>query len=101
MYNQDDPNANPPGYRKHGDEHPRSTVTWKNNGFKLDTQYNRVRLSKGTNMKPSRYAADYILCEYTIQADDQTLEDVGRHPDSAFCLDRRPVGTAFCLRNAD
>jgi putative transposase len=27
-------------------------------------------------MKESRYAADYILCEYTIQADEQTLEDV-------------------------
>ncbi len=27
-------------------------------------------------MKESRYAADYILCEYTIQADDQTLSDV-------------------------
>jgi putative transposase len=75
-YKQDDPDANPPGYRKHGDEHPRSTVTWKNNGFKLDTEYDRVRLSKGTNMKESRYAADYILCEYAIQADDQTLADV-------------------------
>jgi putative transposase len=75
-YEQDDSDANPPGYRKRGDEHPRSTVTWKNQGFKLDTKYNRVRLSKGTNMKESRYAADYILCEYTIQADEQTLEDV-------------------------
>jgi transposase, IS605 OrfB family, central region len=75
-YEQDDPDANPPGYRKHGDKHPRSTVTWKNQGFKLDTQYNRVRLSKGANMKESRYAADYILCEYTIQPDNQTLEDV-------------------------
>ena len=76
-YEQDDPNANPPGYRKHGDDHPRSTVTWKNHGFKLDTQYNRVRLSKGTNMKASRYAAEYILCEYRLQTDDdQTLADV-------------------------
>jgi len=76
-YEQDDPDANPPGYRKHGEDHPRSTVTWKNQGFKLDTQYNRVRLSKGTNMKESRYAADYILCEYTLQTDDdQTLADV-------------------------
>ena len=24
-----DENANPPGYRKHNDEHPRSTVTFK------------------------------------------------------------------------
>ena len=74
-YKQDDPDANPPGYRKHGDDHPRSTVTWKNQGFKLDTEYNRVRLSKGANMKPSRYAADYILCEYTLQG-DLTLADV-------------------------
>jgi putative transposase len=76
-YEQDDPDANPPGYRKHGDDHPRSTVTWKNQGFKLDTTYNRVRLSKGTNMKKSRYAADYMLCEYRLQTDDnQTLADV-------------------------
>ncbi|ERH09484.1 MAG: hypothetical protein J07HX64_01238 [halophilic archaeon J07HX64] len=27
-------------------------------------------------MNSSRYAADYILCEYTIQADEQTLADV-------------------------
>ena len=51
-------------------------MTWKNQGFKLDTQYNRVRLSKGANMKPSRYAADYILCEYSLQADHQTLDAV-------------------------
>ena len=75
-YKQDDPDANPPGYRKHGDEHPRSNVTWKNQGFKIDTDYNRVWLSKGTNMKESRYAADYILCEYALQTDEQTLEDV-------------------------
>ncbi len=75
-YKQDDSDANPPGYRKHGDEHPRSTVTWKNQGFRLDTKYNRVRLSTGTNMKESRSAADYILCEYTSQADEQTLEDI-------------------------
>ena len=76
-YEQDDPDANPPGYRKHGDDHPRSTVTWKNQGFKLDTKYNRVRLSKGTNMKASRYAADYILCEYRLQTDDEkTLADI-------------------------
>jgi len=75
-YEQDDSDANPPGYRKHGDDHPRSTVTWKNQGFKLDTEYNRVRLSKGTNMKSSQYAADYILCEYTLHTADRTLDDV-------------------------
>jgi len=59
--------ANPPGYRKHGDEHPRSTVTFKNKGFKLDTQYNRVRLSKGSNLK--EYWSDFILCEYQTHPD--------------------------------
>ncbi|AOW80446.1 IS1341-type transposase [Halodesulfurarchaeum formicicum] len=76
-YEQDNPDHNPPGYRKRGDAHPRSTVTWKNNGFKLDTDNNRVRLSKGANMKPSRYAADYILCEYEEQA-DYSLDDIDR-----------------------
>ncbi len=75
-YEQNGSNANPPGYPKSGDEHPRSTVTWKNKGFNLDTEYDRVRLSKGTNMKESRYAADYILCEFTVQADEQTLADI-------------------------
>jgi len=57
-----DTRANPPGYRKHGDEHPRSTVTFKAAGFKLDTQYNRVRLSKGSNLK--EYWSDFVLCKY-------------------------------------
>jgi len=56
-----DTRANPPGYRKHGDDHPRSTVTFKAAGFKLDTQYNRVRLSKGSNLKA--YWSDFTLCE--------------------------------------
>ena len=33
-----DDRANPPKYRKHGDEHPRSTVTWKGNGIRLDAK---------------------------------------------------------------
>jgi putative transposase len=57
-----DTRANPPGYCKHGDNHPRSTVTFKNAGFKLDTKYNRVRLSKGSNLKD--YWSDFMLCEY-------------------------------------
>ncbi|MFP8954276.1 RNA-guided endonuclease InsQ/TnpB family protein [Natrialbaceae archaeon A-arb3/5] len=60
-------NANPPGYRKHGDEHPRSTVTFKSAGFKLDTQYDRARLSKGSNLK--EYWSDFILCEYQTRPD--------------------------------
>ncbi|MFP8953357.1 RNA-guided endonuclease InsQ/TnpB family protein [Natrialbaceae archaeon A-arb3/5] len=62
-----DTNANPPGYRKHGDDHPRSTVTFKAAGFKLDTQYGRVRLSKGSNLK--EYWSDFILCEYQTRPD--------------------------------
>jgi len=62
-----DTRANPPGYRKHSDEHPRSTVTFKAAGFKLDTQYNRVRLSKGSNLKADW--SDFILCEYQTRPD--------------------------------
>ena len=71
-----DTRANPPGYRKHGDEHPRSTVTFKAAGFKLDTKYNRVRLSKGSNLK--EYWSDFILCEYQTRPDVDlsTMENV-------------------------
>jgi putative transposase len=71
-----DTNANPPGYRKHGDDHPRSTVTFKAAGFKLDTQYYRVRLSKGSNLKD--YWSDFILCEYQTRPDVDlsTVENV-------------------------
>ena len=61
-----DDRANPPGYRKNGDEHPRSTITWKNKGFKLDEKNNRVRLSKGRNHKEYPSEPDYILCEYEL-----------------------------------
>jgi len=71
-----DTRANPPGYRKHGDDHPRSTVTFKDAGFKLDTQYNRVRLSKGENLKD--YWSDFALCEYQTrpEVDVSTVESV-------------------------
>ncbi|WP_435100624.1 RNA-guided endonuclease InsQ/TnpB family protein [Halorubrum sp. N11] len=69
-----DNRANPPGYRKenyyddHGnrvhEEHPRSTVTWKQNGIKHDSKNNRVRLSKGANHKGHPKAWEYILVEY-------------------------------------
>ncbi|OYR70784.1 RNA-guided endonuclease InsQ/TnpB family protein [Halorubrum ezzemoulense] len=62
-----DTRANPPGYRKHGDEHPRSTVTFKQKGLKLDTQYDRVRLSKGSNLK--EYWSDFVLCTYQTRPD--------------------------------
>ena len=71
-----DTRANPPGYRKHGDEHPRSTVTFKQKGFKLDTQYDRVRLSKGSNLK--EYWSDFVLCKYQTRPDValSTVENV-------------------------
>ncbi|MEF8829007.1 MAG: transposase [Haloarcula sp.] len=59
--------ANPPAYRKHGDQHPRSTVTFKEDGFKHDPENGRVRLSKGRNLKESW--SDFILCEYEANPD--------------------------------
>ncbi|EMA52314.1 RNA-guided endonuclease InsQ/TnpB family protein [Halococcus thailandensis] len=56
--------ANPPGYRKHNDEHPRSTVTFKQAGFKHDEKNQRIRLSKGRNLKEHR--SDFVLCEYDV-----------------------------------
>ncbi|TYL37209.1 transposase [Natronococcus pandeyae] len=70
-----DDRANPPGYRKHGDDHPRSTVTWKNKGFKLDTENNRVRLSKGRNHKEYPSEPDYILCEYNLPPEINLSKD--------------------------
>jgi len=67
-----DQNANPPGYRKYGDHHPRSTVTFKQKGFKHDAEYGRVRLSKGRNLKESPYAHDYVLCDYEVIAPPET-----------------------------
>ena len=57
-------NANPPGYRKHNDEHPHSTVTFKQKGFKHDPENDRIRLSKGQNLKDGW--SDFILCEYDV-----------------------------------
>jgi len=69
-----DGRANPPGYRKKNyydsqgrrvhEEHPRSTVTWKQNGIKHDIKNNRVRLSKGAKHKEHPKAWEYILVEY-------------------------------------
>ena len=57
--------ARPPGYRKRGDSHPRSTVLFKAAGFKHDTQFQRVCLSKGRNLKEHR--SDFVLCEYELR----------------------------------
>ena len=62
-----DETANPPGYRKEYDTRPRSTVTFKDNGFKLDTKHDQVRLSKGENLKDS--FGDFLLCEYDTRND--------------------------------
>ncbi|WP_160133539.1 RNA-guided endonuclease InsQ/TnpB family protein [Halococcus salsus] len=67
-----DDRARPPGYRKHGDSHPRSTVSFKAAGFKHDAQYQRVRLSKGRNLKEHR--SDFVLCEYKTRPDVDLTE---------------------------
>jgi putative transposase len=68
-------NANPPGYRKHNDDHPRSTVTFKTAGFKHDAENGRVRLSKGKNLK--EHHSDFLLCEYdSIGPASRTIENV-------------------------
>jgi transposase, IS605 OrfB family, central region len=64
---QKDTEANPPGYRKHGDTRPRSTVTFKTDGFNHDPENNRARLSKGQNLKEHR--SDFLLCEYQSRPD--------------------------------
>jgi len=84
-YASDDERDNPPGYRKrnyyddHGrrvhEEHPRSTVTWKQNGIRHDTKNNRVRLSKGANHKEHPKAWEYILVEYETRP-DATVENL-------------------------
>ncbi|SEU09570.1 RNA-guided endonuclease TnpB family protein [Natrinema hispanicum] len=67
-----DSRARPPGYRKRGDSHPRSTVTFKAAGFKHDAQFTRVRLSKGRNLKEHR--SDFVLCEYELRPDVDLTE---------------------------
>ncbi|MGQ4554668.1 RNA-guided endonuclease TnpB family protein [Halobellus sp. GM3] len=82
---KNDSRANPPGYRKrnyyddHGnrvhEEHPRSTVTWKQKGIRHDTKHNRVRLSKGANHKDHPRDWDYILVEYEARP-EVTVENL-------------------------
>jgi putative transposase len=70
-----DTKANPPGYRKHNGEHPRSTVTFKAAGFKHDAANNRIRLSKGKNLKDSW--SDFVFCEYDVIGPPETaIENV-------------------------
>ncbi|ESS07931.1 MAG: transposase, IS605 OrfB family, central region [uncultured archaeon A07HN63] len=70
-FGSDDDRDNPPGYRKRNyydsddnrvhEEHPRSTVTWKQRGIRHDTKHDKLRLSKGSAHKQGH---DFILCEY-------------------------------------
>jgi putative transposase len=62
------------GRRVH-EEHPRSTVTWKQNGFKHDDKHNKIRLSKGANHKEHPRAREYMLVEYDTRP-DVTVENV-------------------------
>ncbi len=62
-----DDTANAPGYRKHDDTRPKSTVTFQTDGFKHDPKNDRVRLSKGSNLKESW--SDFLLCEYQTRPD--------------------------------
>src|SRR6056297_2530510 len=84
-YSSDDERDNPPGYRKTNyydsqgrrvhEEHPRSTVTWKQNGIRHDTNNNLVRLSKGANHKEHPRAWEDILVEYETRP-DVTVENL-------------------------
>jgi putative transposase len=47
-------------------------VSFKAAGFKHDAQYQRVRLSKGRNLKEHR--SDFILCEYQTRPDVDLTE---------------------------
>lgn len=42
-------------------------MSFKAAGFKHDTQFTRVRLSKGRNLKEHR--SDFVLCEYELRPD--------------------------------
>jgi putative transposase len=82
---KNDSRASPPGYRKKNyydyngnrvhEEHPRSTVTWKQNGIRHDSKNNRVRLSKGANHKERPRALEYILVEYETRP-EVTIENL-------------------------
>lgn len=70
-----DVRANPLGYRRRGDDHPRSTVTFKQKAIKHDAENNRSHLSKGWNVKEHR--SDFIRCDYdVIGPTKRTIENV-------------------------
>lgn len=83
-YESDDDRDNPPGYRKRWyyddsgnlvhEEHPRSTVTWKNRGIKHDSDHNRLRLSKGKNHKQVEERSDFILIEYDLHRPNNEID---------------------------
>jgi putative transposase len=91
-----DERDNSPGYRKknyydhHGrrvhEEHPRSTVTWKQKDIRHDMKNGRVRLSKGAKHKKHGKAWGYILVEYetTPGVDVENLQQVRAVYDKAI-----------------
>ncbi len=70
-YSSSDPRDNPPGYRKRNyydaegnrvhEEHPRSTITWKQQGIRHDTKHGQIRLSKGKTTNPRNTPASTSL----------------------------------------
>ncbi len=73
-----DDNANPSDYRRHGEDHPRSTVTWKQKGIKHDTKHGQGRLSEGWNLNLKDRRSDFILVEYETPPDveDENIQQV-------------------------
>jgi putative transposase len=59
-----DDRVRPYRYRKRGDSHPRSTVSFKAAGFKHDAQYPGVRLSKGRNLKETARTSFFANMSY-------------------------------------
>jgi putative transposase len=94
-FGSDDDRDNPPGYRKQSyyddagnrvhEEHPRSTVTWKQKGIRHDTEHDRFRLSKGANHKDHPRDREYILVEYDTggDVDLETVQQVRAVYDDA------------------
>ncbi|SEO19480.1 transposase, IS605 OrfB family, central region [Halogranum amylolyticum] len=103
-----DEDANPPGYRKHGDNHPRSTVTWKQKGIKHDPKHNHLRLFKGFNHKsegengPSRRALR--ACQKLSRRKDHFLHALAKHIVER-CIDhevgRIAIGNLSKIREAE
>ena len=64
-----DDRANPPKYRKHGDEYPKVSVTYKKTAVRHDTDNNRIKLSNGRK-------GDSLLIEYKSRNDTPNIKIV-------------------------